>query len=802
MRKVKYLVAALLLMGATTTFTSCIDNDEPAGITELRGAKAELLKAKAAVELANAAYVDAQTQHELAIVEYQNLLNEKQKLVNQLKELELQEQTAKTEAAIAEINAKLEQNKLNWEAERLEAEEKLAKAQKAYEDAMAALELSKDYLSDDESAVLEWVETKYDAAKADMLAKRGLLQDAYDTYENKVTNASNYIDENTLKEDLIVAQANEEKAVNQLNLKKQALDALLADENYIGWQELRADFQNKLDSVNAVIADKQVEEDKLVAYEENHSIKTLKEAIDAVNAIEVGKVADSNPDAFEVSEAIKDYISLTTDANAGILEYADGKLTIKKFNQPIVGGYKDKDGKGATTDYKAMLKYNFVFNGGNGYDATVKAIAGAITDVTKAKEGVDPNIPAWAEDGLADAKKAMEKAKDASDAALDTWKKAVEAYTSDETYAQADYTEDLALLSTYVNMAEDELSKADADQNQTIITNAYNNYKAAYNRLNAGLKATAIANRTQIEAAIKDVNTFKAAIKTSHAYLTNGFSYDPINTFEALESAAKAAFGDAAYDVDGKVYRVMPTDAYVSKNDPSAKGSYTKYLNAVAEYEKAQEKVDLDDQFDAVLEQLNAWSKTLTDAKAAYEKANKAKVDAVTTAQATVKEKVVTPIAALKKDVDTAYRTDIEDMLDAITNNDDVKEFEHLVGVLKGAIGEKKDVDGATESTGLYLKVEKAQNAVLAAEKRLQLFEEGNLSEQYIIDNAKEDLELAKAEYASSVETFNYWSSKLQETIEKLYNGEDVTIPETPEETPDETPEETPDETPEETPAE
>ena len=800
MKKVKYLVAALLLMGATTTFTSCIDNDEPAGITELRGAKAELLKAKAAVELANAAYVDAQTQHELAMVEYQNLVNENQKLTNQLKELTLQEQTARTEAAIAEINAKLEQNKLNWEAERLKAEENLAKAQKAYEDAMAALELSKDYLSDDESAVLDWVETKYNAAKADMLAKRSSLQTEYDNYESTVTNASSYIDENTLKEDLIVAQANEEKAVNQLNLKKQALDALLADENYIGWQELRADFQNKLDSVAAVIADKQVEEDKLVAYEENHSIKTLKDAIDAVIAIKAGKVADSNPDAFEVSEAIKDYISLTTDANAGILEYANGELTIKNFNQPIVGGYKDKDGKGATTDYEAMLKYNFVFNGGNGYDATVKAIAGAITDVTKAKEGVDPNIPAWAEDGLADAKKAMEKAKDASDAALDTWKKAVEAYTSDETYAEADYTEDLALLSTYVSMAEDELSKADANQNQTIITNAYNNYKAAYNRLNAGLKATAIANRTQIEAAIKDVNTFKAEIKkTSHDYLTSGFSFKPIDTFKALESAAIAAFGDAAYDVDGKVYRVMPTDDYVSKNDPNAKGSYTKYLNAVAEYEKAQEKVDLDDQFDAVLEQLNAWSKTLTDAKVAYEKANKAKVDAVTTAQATVKEKVVTPIAALKKDVDEAYQTDIKDMLDAITNNDDVKAFEKLVSDLKIAIGKKKGVDGATASTGLYLKVENAQNAVLAAEKRLQLFEEGNLSEQYIIDNAKEDLELAKAEYASSVETFNYWSSKLQETIEKLYNGEDVTIPD---ETPDETPEETPDETPEETPAE
>ena len=34
MRKWTYLVAALLVGGATTTFTGCIDNDEPAGIAE------------------------------------------------------------------------------------------------------------------------------------------------------------------------------------------------------------------------------------------------------------------------------------------------------------------------------------------------------------------------------------------------------------------------------------------------------------------------------------------------------------------------------------------------------------------------------------------------------------------------------------------------------------------------------------------------------------------------------------------------------------------------------------------------
>lgn len=40
MRKWTYLVAALLMGGVSTSLTSCIDNDEPAGINDLRGAKA------------------------------------------------------------------------------------------------------------------------------------------------------------------------------------------------------------------------------------------------------------------------------------------------------------------------------------------------------------------------------------------------------------------------------------------------------------------------------------------------------------------------------------------------------------------------------------------------------------------------------------------------------------------------------------------------------------------------------------------------------------------------------------------
>lgn len=65
----KKVLSALLfgaMVASTGTFTSCIDNDEPAGIEELRGAKAELIRAKVAVEEANAQYKLAEAEYEKA----------------------------------------------------------------------------------------------------------------------------------------------------------------------------------------------------------------------------------------------------------------------------------------------------------------------------------------------------------------------------------------------------------------------------------------------------------------------------------------------------------------------------------------------------------------------------------------------------------------------------------------------------------------------------------------------------------------------------------------------------------------
>ena len=130
MRKWTYLVAALLMGGVSTSLTSCIDNDEPAGINDLRGAKAEFIRAKADYEAAiKLVEVDIKKQ-ELAREEIQT----------QIKQLELEVAQAQTEYDVARINAQkdllVEQYKtqlIQQQAWTAEAEANLIKALNALE---------------------------------------------------------------------------------------------------------------------------------------------------------------------------------------------------------------------------------------------------------------------------------------------------------------------------------------------------------------------------------------------------------------------------------------------------------------------------------------------------------------------------------------------------------------------------------------------------------------------------------------------------------------------------------------------
>lgn len=142
MRKWTYLVAALLMGGVSTSLTSCIDNDEPAGITDLRGAKAELLRAKAQVELAEAAIRNANAAIQQAKADY------------------LQEKVAQEKLTTDYLTAKNEDQKIALQQEaalreqaylaNLYAAQTAAKeAELEYQTALAKIEIALSTVKDD-----------------------------------------------------------------------------------------------------------------------------------------------------------------------------------------------------------------------------------------------------------------------------------------------------------------------------------------------------------------------------------------------------------------------------------------------------------------------------------------------------------------------------------------------------------------------------------------------------------------------------------------------------------------------------
>lgn len=178
MRKVKYLVAALLLMGATTTFTSCIDNDEPAGITELRGAKAELIKAKAVVEQARAEYILAQAEYQKALAakeqakaDYIQAKVEYEKLVNDLKAAQNEADKVLYQEQIEAARQRMEKAALEHQNTMLGLQTTNATLQRNYELILKQIEIAEAIMSDQQIVSVEVL--RNEVAKANAIINGG-----------------------------------------------------------------------------------------------------------------------------------------------------------------------------------------------------------------------------------------------------------------------------------------------------------------------------------------------------------------------------------------------------------------------------------------------------------------------------------------------------------------------------------------------------------------------------------------------------------------------------------------------------
>lgn len=238
--------------------------------------------------------------------------------------------------------------------------------------------------------------------------------------------------------------------------------------------------------------------------------------------------------------------------------------------------------------------------------------------------------------------------------------------------------------------------------------------------------------------------------------------------------------GQNTYTGEGR--ETEPTETEIKavwEKDNSAAGLYGAVMNAEVKLQTATENVEKAAQFDKVTAQLAAWKKSLANAKDAYIADNKEVLDAVVAAQKVVTENVATPITALGMDKDRALLGEINAVLEFSANDSDealiIKHVNDLIETLQTEIGVKKgsfnEETGAyvETSTGLYLKIEKAESDVFEAQKMLDLYNSGDLTEQYVVDTAKAAYEAAKAQYEKDLETFNYWNAKLAELMETLY---------------------------------
>lgn len=159
MRKWTYLVAALLMGGVSTSLTSCIDNDEPAGITDLRGAKAELLRAKAAVEQAKVAWEEANAAYRQAQADIKAEEAKQEALRTALLE-------AQTAAEKASIEQEAAISAATAEAALKAAQEKALQANLSYQKTLlevnlALATLKDDYYSEQLAKLLTEEEYKY-----------------------------------------------------------------------------------------------------------------------------------------------------------------------------------------------------------------------------------------------------------------------------------------------------------------------------------------------------------------------------------------------------------------------------------------------------------------------------------------------------------------------------------------------------------------------------------------------------------------------------------------------------------------
>ncbi|MBR2298692.1 MAG: hypothetical protein IKA45_07480 [Bacteroidales bacterium] len=211
-----------LIAMAVMLFTSCLKNEEPASLVELRQAKAALIAADAAYRTAEAALKQAEVEFQNALTAEQVLLNELQTLENEAKAIE--NEIAKLDLEIKQ--AETEAEKARWEAKKAEYEADLLEQQQAMEEMIEEHKIAMlDLLAQVAQAELEYENALklMEASKLKLTPEQQAIVDGYvaaikalrygGTYEDLAGNTQTVAKSiSELRQDLIEANANLQNA--------------------------------------------------------------------------------------------------------------------------------------------------------------------------------------------------------------------------------------------------------------------------------------------------------------------------------------------------------------------------------------------------------------------------------------------------------------------------------------------------------------------------------------------------------------------------------------------------------------
>ncbi|WP_125910875.1 coiled-coil domain-containing protein [Bacteroides timonensis] len=541
MKKWTYLVAAGMLLGATPVFTGCIDNDEPEGITVLRGAKAELLKAKSAVEAAKVAQVQA----DAALTQAQAKVQEAEaiKIQAEAKKIEAEAKIAEAEAAL--LNAQTESEKARLQGI-IEENQRL---QKEWEENAAVRAAEAEAAIQEAEYKALQAKAKYQQALVSLQSAQQRVLQPYITALNTAT--GDYFD---ALDDLRIAQRNlnkqaatveENEASKELLTRSLTKDVSLKESALKGYQDAQAVAEEEL-----ATAKKDLKQSDLITKREEVTAKAqtvLKEMSD-LNVEAAEKIA-----GFFTGGRFEALKSLLKEYNDAVV--APQTIAAVEFDFGDGAGYPTYWQRGKMSlpeaEYSSVKTDSYI-----NQQATLSYLLNLFTSWTR-----DENDNAWTQERIVKLEGELAELEKDIKSAKDAWQEAVNAYNTNK-YNTSDMTkisgyDKVVSEITAFNKAADEANKANAEQVR-LERKQVTDQKTKTDALNKNTEVADAAklkamddHRAAMDKINETVTTKKAKLKTTLDKATEATkaakeAYDKIDSKKEAEKAAALAVWQAA----------------------------------------------------------------------------------------------------------------------------------------------------------------------------------------------------------------------------------------------------------------